>query len=753
MIVFNCAGLLLYQSFSSSEITDYLDEELEVEVIIKEKIRTNEYYSVYNGKIIKVYNDNKLIPLAEKTIVNLKIDQDLVYGTVIKGQAQMTSPKSNTNPGIFNYARYLNTKNIYSIVEFKEGEGQSIGRVHLSRLEKIKIDTKKYLNTFLNNTLKERNASILKGIILGEDSSIEKDDITKYRELGIAHILAISGLHIGIITGFLLFLLKLINVDYKYSVLITLIFVGIYGYIVDYPPSILRASIIIGFLMISRVIYRRPDYINILSFVALLLLIYQPLWIFDVGFQLSFICTFSIIVLTPRINDTIFADIRFGKFIAPILAAQIGIGPVLIYYFNYITLTSLIANLILIPILSSLLIFVIFVIGLSVISINIAQILMIIVDNILTSFAHIVDLIHNYLNIVIYLPSLSILDILIYYFLVYIFVNMKELKKIRYRYKLVFFISFIFLVLCQIKYNSTKWAVNFIDVGQGDSSLIQIKDKTFLIDTGGTTFGDYDIGENILIPYLFKKGINKIDGVFISHFHEDHTEGLISLLKSPNIKIDNIYFNSRNEKNHLYKEVKYLAKKKSVKIHPINLMSKLKIYEDYEFKLYTSRQKDNDEENNNTMIISFKSDENNILFMGDSEKELEKEYIKLNNEKFDIVKLGHHGSNTSTAEEFITHISPKVAIISVGNNRYGHPHQEVLNRLRSKNIRIYRTDMEGHISIKDEFDSFKVYAYRERHIGYSLYDIVFIIIFGILIYMNNLYLRLMKHTKERIYDI
>ncbi|MBS4534567.1 DNA internalization-related competence protein ComEC/Rec2 [Clostridium sp. D2Q-14] len=754
MVIFNFAGLLLYNNLNFSEMNDYYDENVELEVIIKDRISEKEYYTSYNGEINKVFDKSGTIKMSEKTIVKLKDNVRIDYGTTVRGQAYIEQPEVNTNPRLFNYSRYLKTRNIYSIIEFEKGSYKSIGKISLSILEVVKLNVKEYLDVFLESSLEEKNIGIIKGILLGDDTLLKEDNLDEYRQLGIAHILAVSGLHIGIITGFLLFIFRKLNIHYRVSALITVLFVFIYGYIVGYPPSILRASMILSFLMLSRVIYRRPDYVNILAFVALILLIYRPLWIFDVGFQLSFICTLSIIVLTPKINNAIFTDVRFGKFISPLLAVQIGIAPILIYNFNYITVTSLIANLILIPILSYLLILVIFLIGLSIFSFNGAIILMGLINKTLTYFSYIANLVHKYLNIVFYLPSISIINIVIYYFIIYVIVNSKELRRIKFKYKITFLKTFIFLVILnEIILNQSKWNVNFIDVGQGDSALVEIKSKCFFIDTGGTTFGDYDVGENILIPYLLKKGINEIDGVFISHFHDDHVKGLISILKDSKIKVNNIFFNPNNERNNLYKEIVYLAKRKGVNIISVHNKDKLKIYDIAEFSFYVPQQTDFNQENNNSLIISLKLDNNRILFMGDAEKELEDEYIKYNDEKFDIVKLGHHGSNTSTTDEFIDHIEPDRAIISVGKNTFGHPHDETLNKLYDRNISLYRTDEEGCISVVDKFDSYEINTYNNIENQYLIYDLFFFIIFSVTLYMDIRYLKIVESKKEKIHDI
>ncbi|WP_130806601.1 DNA internalization-related competence protein ComEC/Rec2 [Senegalia massiliensis] len=747
LFVISLGFVSLYYNMHGYKTKDFTDENIDIEIVIKENIKNNEYSSTYNGEIKRIYYNSKAYDIEENTIIRIKNNKKLNYGTVIRGQADLKSPDVNTNSGIFNYKRYLNTQKIYSIVEIDNYIIK--GQIKFNILSTIKLKSKEYVNSFLDNSLSEKNSDIIKAIILGDESSLDENYKEQYRELGIAHILAISGLHIGIIAGVILFLLSNLGINYKLSSFITLLFIFTYGYIVGFPASILRSSIILFFIIISRILYKKPDYINIISFVAFILLIYNPLWIFDVGFQLSFIATLSIVILTPIINKKMFASVRFGNTISALISVQIGTIPILIYHFNYISITSLISNIILIPILSFVLISVLLLIILSTLFTNISILFMKIIDKILYYFSYLVDFHQEFLNIIIKSSSWSLTSIVCYYIIIYLIIKVKVLKKLRYRYIKMFFYTYIFLLLLNvISFSQFRWSVNFIDVGQGDSSLIKIKDKTFLIDSGGNIFSDYDIGEKILIPYLLKNNITEIDGVFISHFHEDHVEGLISILKTDFIKVKNIYYNKYNIKNNLYNEIKYLSKSRNIKMINVTRKNVLKVYDVAEFKFYNSGIVDS-EENNNTNIISLTLDNTTkVLYMGDAEKALEDKFVKYNSDKYDIIKIGHHGSKTSTTEDILKDINANLAIISVGKNTYGHPNEEVINRLKNNNLEIKRTDYQGNILVENNFRSYNV-SWFNKKLQLELRDVYYSIIFVCIMYMNIVYIRL-ESTKEKI---
>ena len=244
-----------------------------------------------------------------------------------------------------------------------------------------------------------------------------------------------------------------------------------------------------------------------------------------------------------------------------------------------------------------------------------------------------------------------------------------------------------------------------IDVGQGDSLLIEYPhNKNVLIDTGGIINYDnknpYSLGINTIIPYLKSRGIKKLDYLILSHGDYDHMGEAINLVN--NFKVEKVIFNC-GEFNNLESEIIKVLDKKKIKYY--SCIKELNIDKN---KLYFLQTKEYDNENDNSNVIYTELNGYKFMFMGDAGATTEKEIInKYNLSNIDILKVGHHGSKTSSSKEFIDEINPEYSIISVGkNNRYGHPNQEVLDNLN--NSKIYRTDQDGSIMFKIKNNKLKI---------------------------------------------
>ena len=249
-----------------------------------------------------------------------------------------------------------------------------------------------------------------------------------------------------------------------------------------------------------------------------------------------------------------------------------------------------------------------------------------------------------------------------------------------------------------IKYFNKNNYLTMIDVGQGDSILLELKNKNILIDTGGNSFSDYNIAVNKLIPYFKSLGIKKIDYLILTHGDYDHLGEAVNLIN--NFKVDKVILN--NDKfNDLETELINVLNDRN-----INYFKNVKQLSIFNNKLYFLNDELYSNENDNSIVLYVVVNDVKMLFMADAGISVEHDIIKKYNlNDIDILKVGHHGSKTSTSKEFITQIQPKYALISVGaNNWYGHPHEEVLENLNSSNI--YRTDLNG--SIKINLDKLKI---------------------------------------------
>jgi competence protein ComEC len=282
---------------------------------------------------------------------------------------------------------------------------------------------------------------------------------------------------------------------------------------------------------------------------------------------------------------------------------------------------------------------------------------------------------------------MSWISIIVYYLIIYTII-IKLLKK---EYKYLFLFLFIIFIHHNINYLNSYYLINFFNIGQGDTALIifPYNKSNILIDCANDS-------KNIIIPYLKSQGINKINYLIITHGDNDHMGEAINLVN--NFKVERIIFNC-GEFNDLEKELIKVLNKKKIKYY--SCIDKLD-------DLYFLKTREYDNENDNSSVIYTELNDYKFMFMGDAGVEKEKDILdKYNISNIDVLKVGHHGSKTSSSKYFINEINPKYSIISVGkNNIYGHPNKEVLNNLG--NSKVYRTDKDGSIMFKIKNNKLKI---------------------------------------------
>lgn len=250
------------------------------------------------------------------------------------------------------------------------------------------------------------------------------------------------------------------------------------------------------------------------------------------------------------------------------------------------------------------------------------------------------------------------------------------------------------------------FTLHFIDVGQGDSCFIMTKhNKKILIDGGGSESSSFDVGEKTLIPYLLNQGVYTLDYVMISHFDTDHCGGVLSVLESLNVKM--VMIPRQEEESWNYQRFKNIVKQKRIKVKVVKAGDRIKVDKDTYFDILWPQEKQIAENrlNNNSIVAKLVYKNTSMLFTGDieaiAEKEMVEKYKKSSQLKSTILKVAHHGSKSSSIEELLGAVSPKIAFIGVGeNNKFGHPNEGVLERLEEKKCQMYRTDQDGEITIK-----------------------------------------------------
>ena len=517
--------------------------------------------------------------------------------------------------------------------------------------------------------------------ILGNNNYIDNYILESYRKNGISHLFSISGMHISIFTSVILLILKRIIKNNKLILFILFVILIFYIFITNFSSSVIRASSLFLVSMLLSILGYKVKSSNILIYIFIFSLIENPYKIYNSGFLFSYVISFSLIHFSPKINN--YKNYFIKLLITSIISYLISI-PILINTNFSINLLTPFINLIFVPYVSliifplSLLTFIFpFLEGLFNFLIYIMEKTSLLISSI------------NFFNIT--LCHMSWIPVNVYYLIIYTII-IKLLKK---EYKYIFVFLCIIFIHHNINYLNSFYLINYIDIGQGDTSLIifPYNKKNILIDCANDS-------KNIIIPYLKSQGINKLDYLIITHGDYDHMGEAINLVN--NFKVEKVIFNC-GEYNDLEKELINVLDKKKIKYY--SCIKELNIDKN---KLYFLQTKEYDNENDNSNVIYTELNGYKFMFMGDASSTTEHEILnKYNLTDIDVLKVGHHGSKTSSSIEFINEINPKYSVISVGkNNRFGHPNKEVLENL--ENSKIYRTDQDGSIMFKIKNNKLKI---------------------------------------------
>lgn len=610
----------------------------------------------------------------ENILVNYYKDYKCILGKEIKAYGEYKLPSENTIFNLFNYQNYLRSLKIYMTFTANEIKATN----HKTSLNyKIK-------NNLIDKISPYKSHEYLSAFILGDSKEINKEVLNSYRNNGISHLLAISGMHITLLSGVILFLLNLIFKKPKLNYFIVIIILFFYAFLTNFTPSVIRATLLFIILSIKKVFDLKIDTLFILILIATLYLFYNPFIIYHIGFLFSFTITFYLILFSTFLGK--FKSYINKTFIVSFIAFIAGI-PILINNFFNINLLSPILNIIFVPLVS------LVIYPLSLIALLIGSL-----DNLLytvTSIMEKMSLFFNEINIFnITLKHINVVFIIIYYFVItYTIYSLDKGRK-----KGLFILILFIIIHNNINYLEKNPTLTMIDVGQGDSFLLKLPHNqgNILIDTGGlVTFNDkptYDLIMSKTIPYLKSEGIKQIDYLILTHGDFDHAGMAPNLIN--NFKIKNILLNSSTD-NSLEKTIMDLADKKDINYSKVN--EKLLKIKNYTFNFLGSQKSSN--ENDDSLIIYTKINGVNILLMGDASEQREK-YI-LNTYKMgkvDILKVGHHGSKSSTSPKLIEEIRPDISLISAGkNNLYGHPHKETIRRLEHSKVLI--TLIDGSVKL------------------------------------------------------
>ena len=623
-------------------------------------------YNNFEGVVVNInyYEDYNKLTIKKGLIKVLVYDYDCLNIQIgdqisVSGINRKITP--NRIEGLFNYQKYYFSQNIIGIIRAEEIKYHNNFNIYYLR---------RLLYQYINNTFDKVSSSYMLGMILGDSTTIESDAVESIRINGISHLFAISGLHITLLVAMLSEILKILKINENVRENSISFILCIYVIITNFAVSILRASLMYILAIISKRFKLHLTSIDIISLIFIVLVLINPYYVYNLSFILSFSASFCIIILSQTFKEY---EVKLNSVVELVLITtilQIATLPIVVNLNNSLNVLSIITNAIFITLVTSIVLPTTFLI-------LFFPFLKIIYQYMILSFNFLNDFFAKYISLNLILPSFTIEEILLYYILLFSILTLWH-KINRHKKIILFTLLGIFLIGYYQKVNlNIDGKVYFLDIYEGDCTIIDLpmNKGVIIIDTGTGECKD-------VLSFLKSKGIRKIDYLVLTHQHNDHCGNAWNILN--NFDVNKVVVSAYNDSSLPNKVV-------------------LRFNESFSLNGYTFRvlgpiKKDLIDENNNSLIIYGKIGNLNYLFLGDATKEIEEELIKYNLD-VDCVKVGHHGSRTSSSELFYNSINPKYVFIETGRvEKFGFPHHEAMEVLNK--YQVYRTDLNYSITVK-----------------------------------------------------
>ena len=669
-------------------------------------IRATIYYQV----------DEETIGAYKGTNIDAEQQLEFAPGDVLLLQGKLSQPAGKRNPGGFDYGLYLKSQSIDGLLTVEPENLERIGQETTLYYQILGI--KRALENQSDARFSADVSDLLKGVVFGE-KNINEDLAKRFQDAGVTHVLSVSGLHVGYVFLALSFVLMAVKINKRYWMLFLAPALFFYVAITGFATPVIRASIMLLCLTWGQSLHRERDALNQLCLAGLVILGIWPAQLFQAGFQLSMGAVLGIILFygpllyayeKHRNKKRVHNRIKPGPVVQGLVltfCATVGTLPILLYHFNSFTLMSFFSNLLVVPLIG---VFLLAGMGfLVVVSIApfLAPALSLPVTFLGESIIVVLDGINDLGAVANFLwinrGGLSLAETGLLLLLVLLISGYFYLRQPYVRNTVMSMALVLLLIVLATPLFPRNLVVTVLDVGQGDSILIETPGGlNYLVDGGGYLFERSNrVSDQVLYPALYSKNIRELDAIFLTHNHVDHSQGVEELIFD-GYPVKNLFMSAQTNNDQLLNQ----------QLVPVSLLKKGSVIEGSDGVTITVYNpegriiaKEDDEQNNASLVMTISYHNINLLLCGDIEAEVESQLVEelqaFSSEKdFQIIKIPHHGSKTSSTREFIQAIDPETAVISVGaNNSFNHPSDEVMERLDEEAITALRTDQKGAVEI------------------------------------------------------
>lgn len=666
-----------------------------------------------DGNLLKaVVNTDKNEALQLRYMISTEaeknnLEKNLSIGLSCPINGSLTKPETNRNENSFNYQQYLYHQHIHWVLK-ADSISWSHCRINRSSIIDRLQNIRKQAILFIHQHFPSESSGFVTALLFGDQTYIDEETLTTYQRLGIVHLLAISGLHVSFLTGLIFYFGIRAGITRERMMVVILFFLPFYAILSGGSPSVVRACCMAMLYFLLLFLKKRVSAITSIGVVYLFLLLIQPNVVYNIGFQLSFGVTLAM-MLSLKIVQAYSQKILQLLIIS--VVCQLAALLILLYHFYEVSILGVFLNILYVPLYSILFL------PFSIVALFMYLFFPPLGEGILVLLDKAFRLCNELANIVSSLPYASIcfgkpLDVVILLLMMVIFGLFMKWESTSFKKSKYWIYALVFILFFQ--YHAQKLnpfgEIIFIDVGQGDSILIKLPFNrgNYLIDTGGSIVFPteewkkrrkaFTTGEDIILPLLKSKGIHQLDKLILTHPDADHTGSALEILQ--HIKVKEMVIGSKNEEFFQGKGIIQGAIEGSIPISTVEKGESWQV-DNAKFFILNPFRKEK-EVNESSIVILAQIGGLTWLFTGDAGESTEKELINTYPTlRVDVLKAGHHGSKSSSSQLFLEAIEPKATVLSVGkDNRYGHPHQQILKSFQDLNIKIFRTDLDGAVTYR-----------------------------------------------------